>query len=108
MRPQILLNSEEDDSPLLITDETGDESTEDQSLAITTVKPSNKGCYNNGLFYANGADIETDDPCEHCYCLNGDMVCAIQVTINLRHYQKMFENFHTYLKFSIKICSLNF
>ena len=49
---------------------------------MTTTRPNglNGGCYNNGLFYANGADIETEDPCEHCYCLNGDMVCAIQVT----------------------------
>ena len=48
---------------------------------LTTSRPSQNGCYNNGLFYANGADIETEDPCEHCYCLNNDMVCAIQVPI---------------------------
>jgi hypothetical protein len=36
------------------------------------------GCFNNGEYYANGADIVTANPCEHCYCLNGDVVCAIQ------------------------------
>ena len=45
------------------------------TLRPATTQP---GCYHSGEFYANGADIVTEDPCEHCYCLNGDMVCAIQ------------------------------
>jgi hypothetical protein len=53
---------------------------EDGQEGAMTVRPvvQNKGCTNNGLFFANGADIVTEDPCEHCYCLKGDMVCAIQ------------------------------
>ena len=57
------------------------ESTTDEitDVSITTSKaPSQTGCFMNGAFYANGADIVTSDPCEHCYCLNGDVVCAIQ------------------------------
>ena len=46
---------------------------------VTTSKaPAQTGCYMHGAYYANGADIVTEDPCEHCYCLNGDVVCAIQ------------------------------
>ena len=32
----------------------------------------------NGLFYADGASIESEDPCEHCYCMKGDLVCAVE------------------------------
>ena len=51
---------------------------EDTDMTIVPPKPAQPGCTNNGQFYANGADIVTEDPCEHCYCLNGDVVCAIQ------------------------------
>ena len=50
----------------------------DESSAMTVIPPVQKGCTNKDQWYANGADIVTEDPCEHCYCLNGDMVCAIQ------------------------------
>ena len=54
---------------------------DDISTALTTTQApaAQPGCYMNGNYYANGADIVTEDPCEHCYCLNGDVVCAIQV-----------------------------
>lgn len=47
-------------------------------LVTTSKAPTQTGCYMSGSYYANGADIVTEDPCEHCYCLNGDVVCAIQ------------------------------
>merc|ERR1719422_2271632 len=57
----------------------GIESEEDlEDTSLTIRPPAQKGCTNNGQVYENGADIVTEDPCEHCYCLNGDMVCAIQ------------------------------
>ena len=56
--------------------EGGDEDSTD--MTVVPPKPTQPGCTNNGQFYANGADIVTEDPCEHCYCLNGDVVCAIQ------------------------------
>ena len=51
---------------------------EEEDVNAVTVSSTALGCYSNGDFYANGADIVTEDPCEHCYCLNGDMVCAVQ------------------------------
>jgi len=48
------------------------------SSSSTTAPLSQPGCFNSGEYYANGADIVTENPCEHCYCLNGDVVCAIQ------------------------------
>ena len=50
----------------------------DVSFPTTSKAPAQTGCYMNGAYYANGADIVTEDACEHCYCLNGDVVCAIQ------------------------------
>lgn len=32
----------------------------------------------NGQFYSDGASIESEDPCEHCYCMKGDIVCAVE------------------------------
>ena len=55
-----------------------EEDMEEGSSGLTIRPPAQKGCTTNGQVYANGADIVTEDPCEHCYCLNGDMVCAIQ------------------------------
>ena len=61
--------------PPLLGHDNDEESTD---MTVVSPKPTQPGCYNNGQFYANGADIVTEDPCEHCYCLNGDVVCAIQ------------------------------
>ena len=56
-----------------------DESMEtDVSATVSPiVQQTSMGCTTKGDFYANGADIPTEDPCEHCYCLNGDMMCSI-------------------------------
>ncbi|XP_068241038.1 serine-rich adhesin for platelets-like [Palaemon carinicauda] len=46
--------------------------------ATTTMIPGSIGCMHKGEFYADGASIPTEDPCEHCYCMKSDLVCAIQ------------------------------
>ena len=51
---------------------------EDMTAVEVTAPPAQRGCTRNGDWFANGADIVTADPCEHCYCLNGDVVCAVQ------------------------------
>ena len=43
----------------------------------TTPKPQG-GCVQNGQFFEDGASIESADPCEHCYCMKGDIVCAVE------------------------------
>lgn len=43
----------------------------------TTALPAKNGCYQNGNFIEEGTNIETTDPCEHCYCMGGDIICAI-------------------------------
>ena len=47
-------------------------------LTTTQAPAAQPGCFMNGNFYADEADIVTEDPCEDCYCLSGDVVCAIQ------------------------------
>ena len=62
----------------LENDEEITEVTDVADVTSTSKVPAQPGCYMNGDYFANGADIVTEDPCEHCYCLNGDVVCAIQ------------------------------
>ena len=45
---------------------------------LPTIRPKPSGCTQNGVFYADGSSIETEDPCEHCYCMQGKMVCAVE------------------------------
>ena len=63
---------------ILENDEDITEVTDVVDVTSTSKAPAQSGCFMNGDFFANGADIVTEDPCEHCYCLNGDVVCAIQ------------------------------
>ncbi|XP_049867622.1 mucin-2 [Pectinophora gossypiella] len=44
----------------------------------TTPPPARKDCVENGQLYEDGALIKTDKPCEHCYCMKGDIVCVVQ------------------------------
>ena len=46
------------------------------TTVMPTIRPS--GCTQNGVFYADGSSMETDNPCEHCYCIQGKMVCAVE------------------------------
>ena len=39
---------------------------------------SKGGCFQKGHYYADGASIESEDPCEHCYCMKGDIICAVE------------------------------
>ena len=48
------------------------------STSTPTIRPKPDGCTQNGVFYADGSSMETDNPCEHCYCIQGKMVCAVE------------------------------
>lgn len=47
-------------------------------LILTTTTAGPLDCQHNGNLYADGASIETEQPCEHCYCMRGEIVCAVQ------------------------------
>lgn len=48
-------------------------------IITTTAMPSQTTeCLHNGIQYIDGELINTDQPCEHCYCMRGDIVCAVQ------------------------------
>ena len=49
------------------------------STSTSTVIPRAKvpGCTQNGAFYVDGSSIETEDPCEHCYCIQGTIACSV-------------------------------
>ena len=54
-----------------------------RTTSTTTAKPvlpalpPATGCAQNGVMYEEGDSIETEDPCEHCYCMQGKTVCAV-------------------------------
>jgi len=35
-------------------------------------------CNANGTIYDDGDSIESEDACEHCYCMKGEIVCALE------------------------------
>ena len=60
-----------------ITTEVSSISTESPTTPVVA-KPAKGGCFQKGNYYADGASIESEDPCEHCYCMKGDIVCAVE------------------------------
>lgn len=55
----------------------GTERPQPTGLLLTTT-PGPVACNHNGDLYADGARIPGATPCEHCYCMRGDVVCAVQ------------------------------
>ncbi|GAB6029111.1 hypothetical protein CHUAL_004891 [Chamberlinius hualienensis] len=53
-------------------------STTTTTTTTTTTQLPITGCYVDDKFYYDGSNIETGDSCNHCYCLKGKLVCAIQ------------------------------
>lgn len=47
-------------------------------MITTTLAPGPVDCVYNNEIYADGALVKKDIPCEHCYCMKGDIVCAVQ------------------------------
>lgn len=47
-------------------------------IFTTTLAPGPIDCIYNNEIYADGALVKKDIPCEHCYCMKGDIVCAVQ------------------------------
>jgi len=35
-------------------------------------------CIHDGEVFADGASLKGKNACEHCYCMRGDIVCAVQ------------------------------
>ncbi|XP_030747785.1 mucin-16 isoform X2 [Sitophilus oryzae] len=52
------------------------------STTTTTVAPTTTlqpfECIFNGQAYSDGELVKKDIPCEKCYCMRGDIVCAVQ------------------------------
>ncbi len=52
------------------------------SKAATTVPPylrePAKGCVARGQRYSDGEAVPSSNPCEHCYCMRDEVVCAVQ------------------------------
>lgn len=72
-----MLIAHEYDESLLLEDQTTTEAPSEGFVIATTSTPSSE-CHHNGVQYYDGELIVTDQPCEHCYCMRGDIVCAVQ------------------------------
>ncbi len=51
------------------------------STATAASPASGGGCYYRGLVVPDGDNVDSDDPCEHCYCMGGEIVCAVDSCI---------------------------
>ncbi|XP_037820889.1 mucin-17 [Lucilia sericata] len=48
-------------------------------ILTSTMSPSvSTDCVHNGELYADGARIAGETACENCYCMRGDIICAVQ------------------------------
>ncbi|XP_068082144.1 titin homolog [Anabrus simplex] len=47
-------------------------------LVLTTTTPGPLDCHYGEDTFADGALLPKSKPCEHCYCMRGDIVCAVQ------------------------------
>uniref|UniRef100_A0A1I8PVE1 VWFC domain-containing protein n=1 Tax=Stomoxys calcitrans TaxID=35570 RepID=A0A1I8PVE1_STOCA len=48
-------------------------------ILTSTMTPAvSTDCIHNGELYADGARIEGETACENCYCMRGDIICAVQ------------------------------
>lgn len=43
-----------------------------------TTMPAKRDCIEDDQLYPDGALIKTEKPCQHCYCMKGDIVCVVQ------------------------------
>ena len=62
--------------------QSGSGSYDDGSTTTTTteatVVPKKKDCVTpEGEVIPDGEVVKTEDPCEHCYCMSGDIICMI-------------------------------
>ncbi|CAH1403904.1 unnamed protein product [Nezara viridula] len=50
------------------------------TIGLVTTPGGPSDCLHNGRIYHDGAMVMKDEkaPCEHCYCMRGDIVCAVQ------------------------------
>ncbi|CAK1581886.1 unnamed protein product [Parnassius mnemosyne] len=71
----------EDEIPLLDDMTTTVRPTPGFLLTTTTLAPvtqASQDCVHYDQIYADGALLKTEKPCEHCYCMKGDIVCVVQ------------------------------
>lgn len=70
----------EEDGPLMIDDMTTTTIRPTPGFILTTTLTPGytMECTHHDQVFADGALIATDKACEHCYCMKGDIVCAIQ------------------------------
>lgn len=48
-----------------------------EGFILTTPKTDTQECIYSNITYSDGSLIKTEDPCKHCYCMKGDIVCAV-------------------------------
>lgn len=75
-----ILAHDSDETLLLEDSQTTTEPPSQGFIITTTNAPAiqTSECLHNGVQYIDGELITTDHPCEHCYCMRGDIVCAVQ------------------------------
>ncbi|CAO1400317.1 unnamed protein product [Diamesa tonsa] len=65
------------DTPLQIDDHSTTTERPTTGFMITTPPAESQACIHDDEEYFDGSMIIMDDPCQHCYCMKGDIVCAV-------------------------------
>ena len=74
----ISISAHDEDDTFVTTTSTTAKVNATTGLDTTTMIPGSIAtCLHQGKLYFDGANIETEDPCEHCYCMKGDIVCGV-------------------------------
>uniref|UniRef100_A0A1A9X1S7 VWFC domain-containing protein n=1 Tax=Glossina brevipalpis TaxID=37001 RepID=A0A1A9X1S7_9MUSC len=47
-------------------------------ILTTTVSAMSTKCMQNGQLYADGSRVPGENACQNCYCMRGDIICAVQ------------------------------
>ncbi|KAL1451514.1 hypothetical protein WDU94_005881 [Cyamophila willieti] len=67
------------DQPAQLDDGSSSTAGTTTGLVFTTTPSGSLDCYHGGAIYHDGESIPNSErPCEHCYCVRGDIVCAVQ------------------------------
>uniref|UniRef100_A0A1A9ZDU0 VWFC domain-containing protein n=1 Tax=Glossina pallidipes TaxID=7398 RepID=A0A1A9ZDU0_GLOPL len=62
----------------ITTQQTTERPTPGFILTTTAMSATSTKCVQNDQFYIDGSRVPGENPCQNCYCMRGDIICAVQ------------------------------
>ncbi|KAL9900360.1 tenectin isoform 1-T2 [Glossina fuscipes fuscipes] len=63
---------------IVTTEQTTERPTPGFILTTTAMSATSTKCVQNHQFYVDGSRVPGENPCQNCYCMRGDIICAVQ------------------------------